>query len=99
MNTQTKMTPEEMQALIQRLEAENASLKASDGPTIKLNAEKGTVSVYGLGRFPVSLYRSQWLKLFGYIEAIKAFLKVNAVALDAVDAKRAAAKAAGKASA
>lgn len=99
MDTQTKMTPEEMQALIAKLEAENASLKASDGPTIKQNAEKGTVSVYGLGRYPVSLYRSQWIKLFSYVDAIKKFLEVNKTALDAVDAKRAAAKAAGKASA
>jgi hypothetical protein len=41
-------------------------------------SEKGTLSVYGLGRFPVSLYRSQWERLLGMSEQIKKFIQDNA---------------------
>jgi hypothetical protein len=40
-------------------------------------SEKGALSVYGLGRFPVTLYKEQWGRLLGYTEEIKAFLKDN----------------------
>lgn len=66
------------QALIESLRAQNEALvKANtlDGG-IKVS-EKGGVSVYGLGRFPVTLYREQWLKLFAKVEAIKAFITEN----------------------
>jgi predicted component of type VI protein secretion system len=40
-------------------------------------SEKGAVSVYGLGRFPVTLYQEQWLKLLDLAEDIRAFIKEN----------------------
>jgi len=40
-------------------------------------SEKGALSVYGLGRFPVTLYREQWEKLLGMADAIKEFIKAN----------------------
>lgn len=50
--------------------------------------DKGSVSVYGMGRFPTTLYRSQWLQLFDRIDELKAFIEVNKEKLDAVDARR-----------
>jgi hypothetical protein len=40
-------------------------------------SEKGGVSLYGLGRFPVTLYAEQWQKLLGEVENIKKFLEDN----------------------
>jgi hypothetical protein len=58
------MADDTVQAELERLRAENAALKAraTKGVTLKVS-EKGGVSVYGLGRFPVTLYREQWEKL------------------------------------
>ncbi len=71
------MTPEQMQAEIARL---NALLKAKPSGAIKVSP-KGAVSVYGLGRFPVTLYASQWEALFGRQEEIKTFILDNVNAL------------------
>jgi len=72
-------TEEELKAELERLKAENASLKArgSKGISMKVS-EKGAVSVYGLGRFPVTLYQEQWLKLLEVAEDIRAFISDNA---------------------
>ena len=61
---------------VERLKAENAALKAraTRGLSIKVS-EKGGVSVYGLGRFPVTLYKEQWTKLLDLAEDIRAFIK------------------------
>ena len=68
------MTPEQMLQEIARLQAENATLqKAKPSGSIKVSA-KGAVSVYGLGRFPVTLYASQWEQLFSRTEEVKAFI-------------------------
>ncbi len=69
-------TDEEMRAELERLKAENATLKArgSKGVSMKVS-EKGAVSVYGLGRFPVTLYQEQWLKLLDLADDIRAFIK------------------------
>jgi hypothetical protein len=40
-------------------------------------SEKGGLSVYGLGRFPVTLYKEQWIRLLDQAEEIKSFLKEN----------------------
>lgn len=62
-------------AELAKLRAENASLKAKDkGVSLKVT-DKGGLSMYGLGRFPVTLYKSQWLKLIASVEQIKAFIE------------------------
>ena len=64
-------------AELERLKAENGPLKARGrGVSIKVS-EKGGVSVYGLGRFPVTLYKEQWAKLLDMADDIRAFIKEN----------------------
>jgi hypothetical protein len=69
------MAEDTLQAELARLRAENAALKgrAAKGITLKVS-EKGAVSVYGLGRFPVTLYKEQWEKLLAMTEDIRAFI-------------------------
>ena len=71
-------TEAELQAELAKLKAENDALKArgSRGVTMKVS-EKGAVSVYGMGRFPVTLYQEQWLKLLDLAEDIRAFIRDN----------------------
>jgi hypothetical protein len=61
---------------VERLKAENAALKAraTRGVSIKVS-EKGGVSVYGLGRFPVTLYKEQWARLLEMADDIRTFLR------------------------
>jgi len=68
-----------MLAEIERLRAENESLKkpAVRGQMSLRVSEKGALSVYGLGRFPVTLYREQWEKLLGMSDQIKQFIADN----------------------
>ena len=40
-------------------------------------SEKGAVSIYGMGRFPVTLYKEQWLKLLDMSDDIRAFISAN----------------------
>ena len=65
---------------------ENAALKkgASSGIRLKVS-EKGAVSVYGMGRFPVTLYKEQWLKLLDMLDDIRAFIAANEAQLKAKD--------------
>jgi len=72
------MTNEGLQAELERLRAENLALKerTSRGVSMKVS-EKGAVSVYGLGRFPVTLYQEQWLKLLDLGEDIRTFIREN----------------------
>ena len=67
------MSDEEMKAELERLRSENASLKkgAATGITMKVS-EKGAVSIYGMGRFPVTLYKEQRLKLLDMSTEIRA---------------------------
>jgi hypothetical protein len=69
---------EDLKAELERLKAENATLKArgSKGVSMKVS-EKGAVSVYGLGRFPVTLYQEQWLKLLEMADDIRGFIQEN----------------------
>ncbi|MGH7825525.1 MAG: hypothetical protein ACREQ7_10185 [Candidatus Binatia bacterium] len=72
-------TPEQRLA---RLEAENRALREQveqrrPGQLRMKVSEKGALSVYGLGRFPVTLYKEQWIRLLDYTDEIKSFLKEN----------------------
>ena len=71
------MSDHDVQAELERLRAENAALKArpSRGAVSLKVSEKGGVSVYRLGRFPVTLYKEQWTKLLDMAGEIRAFLK------------------------
>lgn len=71
-------TAEELQAELERLRAENERLKATAGRRGSLKiSEKGGVSVYGLGRFPVTLYPEQWERLLSMADEIRAFIAEN----------------------
>ncbi|MGH8144243.1 MAG: hypothetical protein ACREU2_17225 [Steroidobacteraceae bacterium] len=71
-----------MQAELERLRAENESLKKAGRGKLALKvSEKGAVSVYGMGRFPVTLYKEQWLKLLAMAEEIKSFIEANNASL------------------
>jgi len=78
------MSEEEVQQELERLRAENARLKksASKGVSMKVS-EKGGVSIYGLGRFPVTLYKEQWAKLLEMADDIRAFIRDNEASLKA----------------
>ena len=69
---------DDLKAELERLRAENSALKkgASRGLSLKVS-EKGGVSVYGLGRFPVTLYREQWEKLLDLADDIRGFIRAN----------------------
>ena len=70
------MTDEDLRAEVERLKAENESLKSQRGRSVGLKvSEKGGLSVYGLGRFPVTLYKEQWTKLLAMADEIKTFMK------------------------
>ena len=73
------MSDEDMKAELERLRAENSRLKqrGSRGVSMKVS-EKGGVSIYGLGRFPVTLYKEQWEKLLDMSDDIRAFIQENA---------------------
>jgi hypothetical protein len=70
------MADDDTSTEIARLRAENERLKraASRGITLKVS-EKGALSVYGLGRFPVTLYKEQWLKLLEVTDELRAFIR------------------------
>ena len=75
-------TEEEMRVEIERLRAENESLKKPTRGQFGLKvSEKGALSVYGMGRFPVTLYREQWEKLLAMSDQIKEFIVANDQAL------------------
>ena len=76
------MSDDDMKAELERLRSENAALKkgASDGIRMKVS-EKGAVSVYGMGRFPVTLYKEQW----HMSEEIRAFIAENEARLKPKD--------------
>jgi hypothetical protein len=72
------MNEQEMKAELERLKAENETLKTRSSRAISMKvSEKGGVSIYGLGRFPVTLYKEQWTKLLDMADEIRAFLKDN----------------------
>ena len=72
------MSDDDLKAELERLRNENAALKkgAASGVSMKVS-EKGALSVYGMGRFPVTLYKEQWLKLLAMSDDIQAFIVAN----------------------
>lgn len=68
----------QLRAELEQTKAENAKLKASRSKALTCKvSEKGALSVYGLGRFPVTLYLGQWLKLLDFADSIKAFIDAH----------------------
>lgn len=79
----TTLTPDQLLAMIATLKAENAKLteaaKSATAPralTCKVS-EKGALSIYGLGRFPITLYLGQFERLVAELDRIKAFVEAN----------------------
>lgn len=66
-----EMSQADLVALVQSMQ------KASQRKLTLKVSEKGAVCLYGLGRFPVTLYKTQWERLLGEVEHISAFLKAN----------------------
>jgi hypothetical protein len=72
------MGEEELKSEIERLRAENESLRKSSTKGLSLRvSEKGALSVYGLGRFPVTLYKEQWLRVLDMSDDIREFIRQN----------------------
>jgi hypothetical protein len=76
------MSDEDLKAEIERLRAENDKLKnkPARGLTLKVS-EKGGLSLYGVGRFPVTLYKEQWRRVLGMAAEIETFINENEGAL------------------
>jgi hypothetical protein len=72
------MTKETMEQELARLRSENEKLKSqkTKGLTFKVS-QKGALSVYGMGRFPVTLYKEQWLRLMDKKDEILIFISEN----------------------
>jgi hypothetical protein len=82
------MSDEDTKAELERLRAENERLKGQQTRGVSLKvSEKGGVSAYGLGRFPVTLYKEPWLKLPDMADEIRAFIRENESALKAKEPK------------
>jgi hypothetical protein len=80
------VSDEEMKAELERLRSENVALKKGTSSGIRMKVSgKGAVSVYGMGRFPVTLYKEQWLKLLDMSSDIRAFIAANETQLKAKD--------------
>ena len=78
------MSEQDLKAELERLCRENEALKkgASSGIRMKVS-EKGALSVYGMGRFPVTLYKEQWIRLLDMAAEIRAFIAANETKLKA----------------
>ena len=76
MSESTEPTKEDLLARIAELERQNSEKKTVGTLSFKVS-EKGAVSVYGMGRFPVTLYYEQWQRLLAAAEPIRAFMDEN----------------------
>lgn len=80
------MTNENLEGELARLRAENEALRARTRRGAHLRvSEKGGVSVYGLGRFPVTLYKEQWVRLLDMADEIRAFIREHETELKTRD--------------
>jgi len=69
-------TDDELRAELERLKAENEALRNKRSGAVSMKvSEKGGLSVYGLGRFPVTLYQEQWTRLLDMADEIRAFIR------------------------
>jgi hypothetical protein len=81
-----KSLPKDLNEELERLRNENAALKKGASSSVRMKvSEKGAVSIYGMGRFPVTLYKEQWLKLLDMSDEIRAFISANEMQLKAKD--------------
>jgi hypothetical protein len=80
------MSDDDLKDELERLRKENEALKKGASSNIRLKvSEKGAVSIYGMGRFPVTLYKEQWLKLLDISTEIRAFIAANEAQLKKKD--------------
>jgi hypothetical protein len=80
------MSDKDLSDELERLRNENAALKKGASSSVRMKvSEKGAVSIYGMGRFPVTLYKEQWLKLLNMSDEIRAFIATNEAQLKAKD--------------
>ena len=78
------MSDEDLKAELERLRNENAALRKGATSSVRMKvSEKGAVSIYGMGRFPVTLYREQWLKLLDMSADTRALIAANEAQLKA----------------
>jgi hypothetical protein len=75
---ESRVSDDDMKAELERLRAENERLKKAGSSRLAMKvSEKGALSIYGMGRFPVTLYKEQWLRLLSMADDIKAFIAAN----------------------
>jgi len=80
------MNEQDLKAELERLKAENEALRNGSSKAVSIKvSEKGGVSVYGLGRFPVTLYKEQWIRLLDMADDIRSFIRENESKLKAKD--------------
>ena len=78
------MSDDDLKAELERLRNENAALKKGASSAMRMKvSEKGALSIYGMGRFPVTLYKEQWLRLLGMSDEIRSFIEANEAGLKA----------------
>jgi hypothetical protein len=78
------MSDEDFKAELEQLRNENAALKKGSSGAVRMKvSEKGALSVYGMGRFPVTLYEEQWLRILDMSDQIRAFIAENDAKLKA----------------
>ncbi|NNN04914.1 MAG: hypothetical protein HKL90_03340 [Elusimicrobia bacterium] len=72
------MSEEDLKAELAKLKAENEALRKSSASGVSLKvSQKGALSLYGMGRFPVTLYKEQWLKILEMADGIRNFISEN----------------------